>query len=117
LRNANGRHFNNISGMYTLANTKGAPVIDYMITKECNFNKLCNFTTDSFNEFSDHAGVLLTLRCSKRMDEIKVKYEVGYKCGYIYKNIFGSQLISRLPYFNSLTSNIEKIVGILLITL
>jgi hypothetical protein len=38
LRIANGRLFNDISGMYTCANANGASVIDYMLTKECNFN-------------------------------------------------------------------------------
>ena len=37
-------------GSYTYASTQGASVIDYLLTKECCFSTIDNFTIDSFNE-------------------------------------------------------------------
>lgn len=107
LRIANGRLFRDNCGMFTFANALGASVIDLLLSKERDFSLLCDFCIDSFNEFSDHAGVLFSLKCDVYVEMSESKSEVKYKWNEEHKCDFRSRLITKLPHFNHLTNHIN----------
>lgn len=54
LRILNGRADDDRNGAFTFISSQGASVIDYLLTKDCNFSLICNFTVHDLNEWSDH---------------------------------------------------------------
>jgi len=59
---ANGRLGKDTLGKFTFCNSRGASVVDYLLLKNDTFNLIENFTVDEFNEFSDHACLVFSLR-------------------------------------------------------
>ena len=108
LRIVNGRLYNDNLGSYTYASTQGASVIDYLLTKECCFSTIDNFTIQSFNEWSDHSPISFTLRCKLFNKESTESVGTRYKWNSDCKNDFRSSIISKLPIFNSLTNSINN---------
>ena len=61
-RLVNGRLHRDCEGMFTFANSNGASVIDYLLTREKHFSLISDFSICSFNEYSDHAVAYFSLK-------------------------------------------------------
>ena len=55
LRICNGRYYNCKSGAFNFVGNNGCSVIDYLLTRVCDFDRLTLFGIMEINEFSDHA--------------------------------------------------------------
>ena len=109
LRIINGRlgRDHNI-GEYTFVSNQGASVIDYLLTRECNFSRIADFCIESLNEWSDHSPISFSLSCNNHsisapvvQEELKIRWDSKYK------NNFRAGLIGKLPAFNLLTNAIN----------
>ena len=50
-------------GAYTFVNNNGASVVDYLLTNECNFSCISDFSIHSLNEWSDHTPLSFSIHC------------------------------------------------------
>ena len=55
----NGRSQSDSTGSYTFNKSRGVSVIDYCVVSKDVWYNVCNFYDDTFNEFSDHAPIIL----------------------------------------------------------
>ena len=55
LRICNGRYYNCKSGAFNFVGNNGCSVIDYLLTRVCDFDRLTLFGIMEINAFSDHA--------------------------------------------------------------
>ena len=64
---ANGRLGKDTLGEFTFCNSRGASVVDYLLLKNDTFDLIENFTVtvDEFNEFSDRACLVFSLKIRK----------------------------------------------------
>ena len=61
---ANVRLGKDTLGEFTFCNSRGASVVNYLLLKNDSFDLIENFTVDEFNEFSDHACLVFSLKIS-----------------------------------------------------
>ena len=54
-------HKNDSTGSYTFYKSRGASVIDYCVVSKDAWYNVCDFYVDTFNEFSDHAPIIIKL--------------------------------------------------------
>lgn len=94
-------------GEFTYVSPNGASVIDYVLTKECNFGNICKFDIGTLNEWSDHTPVSFSLTCNVITYETTQHDEIKYRWNSDSRDTFRSGLIGNLPYFNQLTSDID----------
>jgi len=65
IRIANGRLYrDHMIGNNTFFSRLGSSVIDYLLTKPCNFAKLSDFMVHEFNVWSDHCPISFSLHCN-----------------------------------------------------
>lgn len=105
LRIVNGRIGN--TDCHTFVSKNGTSVIDYLLTKECNFSQISNFTIDSVNEWSDHTPLRFALFCNNISPACEKISDVIYKWNPIHKDLFRARLITKLPDLNNLVENIN----------
>jgi hypothetical protein len=94
------------SNKYTYLSNNGTSVIDYVLCSEHNFSFISDFSIGSFNEWSDHAPLHLSLLCNNAHmsnDYLETKYK--WKDSSI--NQFRSSIIARLPEFNYIVNNLN----------
>ena len=106
LRIANGRIGEDAeSGSFTYNNV-GSSVIDYLLIRQCSFPLIKTFKVKEFNMFSDHAPlkyhVSLNLDIKKNENE---EYEFYKWESDKKKDLFRTELISRLPILNDITKS------------
>ena len=72
LRIVNGRHPGDKNGEFTFYCSRGSSLIDYLLTDSTLFDSIGDFSSGTFNIFSDHSpvcftitGIHLTLNCHK----------------------------------------------------
>jgi hypothetical protein len=107
LRIVNGRADDDRNGAFTFISSQGASVIDYLLTKDCNFSQICNFTVHDLNEWSDHCPISFNLKCNlpRKIERISHdEFVCRYKWSDDCKNEFRAKLIAKLPVFNTLTN-------------
>jgi len=105
LRIVNGRVGN--SCKQTFYSNNGTSVIDYLLTKECSFSNISDFTVHDFNEFSDHAPLHFSLLCNYVSSEYQSYTDVNYKWDDVLREQFRSGIISMLPAFNNIVHHID----------
>jgi len=98
----NGRIGN--TDQYTFLSNNGCSVIDYLLTKECNFSQIKTFTICPFNEWSDHAPLHFSLNCNNIPRGGSYYSETRYKWDSTFREQFRSRIISQLPLFNNIVS-------------
>lgn len=104
LRIVNGRVGN--TNQHTFVSSNGTSVIHYVLCQERNFSQINDFTIGSFNEWSDHAPLPLTLLCNN-IPENEVSYsELKFKWNDNCKELFRSGIIAQLPLFNSIVHSL-----------
>ena len=95
-------------GEYTFVSNQGASVIDYLLTRECNFPHITDFYIEPLNEWSDHSPISFSLSCNNRCSHAPVEQEeIKIIWDSKYKNNFRAGLIGKPPAFNLLTSDIN----------
>ena len=105
LRIANGRFDN--TNCYTYISPRGMSVIDYLLTREYNFSLIKRFTIESLNEWSDHCPLSFSV-CSKTHSlSNDGNHETIFKWSNEKRDIFRSQLISKLPDFNQIVKDVN----------
>ena len=81
LRILNGRTRGDHSGSITFFSSRGFSVNDYCLINRQYLNDVISFTVCDFNEYSDHAPILVELKCK---DDLISKAENGIcQCGEI----------------------------------
>ncbi len=105
LRILNGRIGN--SCKHTFYAHNGSSVIDYLLTRECNFSLLSNFTVGDFNQWSDHAPLHFALYCNNFSPNHETYTDVKYKWNSSLREQFRSGIITKLPAFNDIVENID----------
>lgn len=92
---------------HTFYSHNGSSVIDYVLTKECNFSLLSKFTIGDFTEWSDHAPLHFSLYCNNYSPSYETFSDVKYKWDNTLREQFRSGLITKLPVLNDIVENID----------
>jgi len=106
LRIVNGRIGD--SCKQTFFSSNGSSVIDYLLTNECNFPLLSQFTVGEFNEWSDHAPLHFSLFGNNCLPSYETFTDVKYKWDSSRRDEFRSRIISKLPIFNDIVRSIDN---------
>ena len=91
LRIVNGRLYHDcMIGNYTYISRLGSSVIDYLLTKYCNFSKISSFKVHDFNEWSDHSPLSFNQHCNtvKRVRRYEVENCVYFKWVEIISDLY-----------------------------
>lgn len=110
MRIANGRLCGDTNGDFTYMRSSSSSVIDYLLLKDCIFPSLLNFCIESFNEWSDHAPLSITLKCkcNPLPNEDTFTYtRTRWKDDQ--RDDFRRKLIAQLPVLNALTLNTDML--------
>ena len=107
VRIVNGRLYNDIEGSFTFVNSQCSSVIDYLVTKPDCFNCLSDFSVGPFNEYSDHAELSFSLKCSSIPVSDDPDHGTRYRWDDSRKREFRSGLIGKLPIFNNLVCSLD----------
>ena len=105
-RIVNGR-IGDDQGAFTFMSWNGASVVDYLLSKECNFSNITCFNVGSINVWSDHAPLYFSLSCNNILLNEQDESYTTYKWSQKYKDQFRANLIGQLPVLNQLVTNIE----------
>ena len=105
-RIVNGR-IGDDQGAFTFMSRNGASVVDYLLSKECNFSNITCFNVGSINVWSDHAPLYFSLSCNNILLIEQAESYTTYKWSQKYKDQFRANLIGQLPLLNQLVTNIE----------
>ena len=89
------------SSKHTFFGHNGSSMIDYVLSSERNFSFIVDFTIGEFNEWSDHAPLHLSLCCNNCSPKHEKFTNVKYKWDSSFKDRFRSEIIAKLPVFNS----------------
>ena len=113
LRIANGRlHDDFNKGSYTFSHVLGASVIDYLLLRQCDFNLLSSFGITPFNVFSDHAPIYFSITCNTNVDKgSDCYYKTIIKWDGELRDKFRTNIISKLPEFNSISDKVRDADG------
>ena len=103
LRIVNGRLGN--SNNYTFLSHNGCSVIDYLLTCDCNFAQIINFTIGSLTKWSDHAPLLFSLQCNNVISVDSSFTETKFKWNEQLRDQFRSGVIANLSNFNEIVNN------------
>ena len=87
---------------YTFLSHNGCSIIDYLITRECDFKNIAKFSIGNFNEWSDHAPLHFSLLCNNFVPEKSQYSETRYKWDESLRQQFRSGIISNLQRFNTI---------------
>ena len=104
VRVCNGRYNNCKTGAFTFVGNNGCIVIDYLLTTECDFDRLTLFGIREFTEFSDHAPLQFAF---KTYSDLNTNIEHEREAAFIrWDNSkaaeFRRHLIGKLPILNTL---------------
>jgi hypothetical protein len=109
MRIVNGRLCEDTDGSYTYCNIHGTSVIDYLLSRECDFSLVKHFNVCDFNEWSDHAPLQFVLDIGNHTETVTSYNYISYKWNPLNRDIFRSKIIGRLPDFNRLTNNLNTL--------
>ena len=108
IRVVNGRLCDDCSkGDFTFISHNGSSVIDYLLTKECNFSNISQFKILENNVFSDHSPVMFSLLHGVVLPKHDTPVEVRVKWDSKRRDEFRSALIAQLPTLYHVTDNID----------
>jgi exonuclease III len=93
---------------HTFYSQNGTSTIDYVLTSERNFAFIVDFKIGNFNEWSDHAPLHLSLCCNNCSPSQKRFTDVKFKWDSSLRNQFRSEIIAKLPVFNSIVHDIDS---------
>lgn len=106
-RIANGRLYNDLQGKFTFINSRGASVIDMLLCRERDFSMLNYLEISDFNEYSDHASILFTIKCNIVKERKNVIKGTKVLWNGDFKQQFRSGIIGKLTELNNLVNNID----------
>lgn len=108
----NGRHSGDKDGKFTFFSNRGMSVNDYCIVSNSMWSLINNFRVDNFNEFSDHAPLMLELQRLGEEDK-RVVEKVEKQAQHIYRwkgdnsDVIRNSLLDNQNKLKEIVSNID----------
>ena len=90
------------TGGFTYYSTQACTTIDYLLSKECDFYMVNDFSIKEFNMYSDHAPLQFAIKCRSAVHDCannRPKITV-VKWNAEHRDLFRRGIIGKLPHLN-----------------